>query len=323
MFKKVTTCKDAVQAMTNGESQQAKASKTATLMLLISLVMSGSNGIFASGVSLPSHEIVLFRAAMGAAILAVILLIAHKPLAALRYKREGLMLVLAGITMAANWLFLYEAYEFVGVSMSTILCYCAPIIVMALSPLLFRESFTAAKVIGFSIVVAGGVLVNSIALQGGAPIQGIVCGLSAACAFAAMIILNKKAEHIEGLEKTFIQVSVAAIVVIAYIVICKKPTFNVQASDALPLLALGINTAVGNFLYFKALGSLGAQSVAVLGYVEPLSSVFMSAVILGEALLPLQAAGAALIIAGALVCEIHGVPKLPKLSHLKHRRVRA
>ena len=60
------------------------------------------------------------------------------------------------------------------------------------------------------------------------------------------------------------------------------------------------------------MGSLSAQSVAVLGYEEPLSAVAMGALFLGETLLPVQMLGAACIVFGAVVSELHGLPRLGK-----------
>lgn len=286
------------------------AGAIATAMLVASLVMAGFNGILASAISLPSFEIVLLRASLGAAILGIMLAASRKPLQVLRYKKEGLFLVLAGAALAADWLFLFEAYEYAGVGMSTILCYCAPIIVMVLSPVLFREKLTPVKVAGFAVVVAGAMLVNGVALQGGASIHGILCGLASAACFAAMMILNKKVEHVGGVEKVFVEIAASAVVVCVYVVFAKGITldavFSVANLTALPVAALGVSTALGNYLYLKAMGSLSVQSVAVLGYIEPLSAVALSAVVLGEALLPLQLAGAAFIILGALASELQG-----------------
>lgn len=88
----------------------------------------------------------------------------RKPLQARTYKRDALMLAGAGVALGADWPFLFEAYNYAGVGVSTILCYCALIIVMALSPLLFGEIFTPTKIAGFVVVVAGAAFVNASAV---------------------------------------------------------------------------------------------------------------------------------------------------------------
>jgi hypothetical protein len=46
--------------------------------------------------------------------------------------------------MGTSWMFLYEAYAQVGVSIATLAYYCGPVIVMVLSPILFRKKMTSA-----------------------------------------------------------------------------------------------------------------------------------------------------------------------------------
>ena len=158
------------------------------------------------------------------------------------------------------------------------------------------------------VVFAGAFLVNSSALQGGASLYGITCGLASAVCLALMMMLSKKAVHVVGLEKVFIEIAAAAAVVAVYAVLVKGVEFDMLAGidvyQAIPIVLLGISTALGNFLYLKALDVLPAQSASVLGYAEPLSAVAFGAVFLGETLAPLQVLGAACIIGGALLSEL-------------------
>jgi len=81
--------------------------------------------------------------------------------------------------------------------------------------------------------------------------------------------------------------------------------FAISISSWSPVLWLGlINTGLGCFFYFSSIGKLPAQSVAVCGYIEPLSAVLLSAIVLKERMMPLQFLGAALIIGGALYGEL-------------------
>lgn len=97
--------------------------------------------------------------------------------------------------------FLYEAYAQIGVSIASLLYDCGPVIVMVLSPALFKEKLTKAKVAGFLAAICGTILVNAHAQGAGGSKWGFVCGgLS-----AAMVMLNKKAKSIAGLENATVQ----------------------------------------------------------------------------------------------------------------------
>ena len=78
--------------------------------------------------------------------------------------------------MGLSWMLLYEAYARIGVSISSLLYYCGPVIVMMLSPFLFKERPTALKVVGFIVVFVGIFFVNGNVLNGSADAFGILCG---------------------------------------------------------------------------------------------------------------------------------------------------
>jgi len=92
--------------------------------------------------------------------------------------------------MGASWMFLYEAYQQIGVSIASLAYYCGPVIVMVLSPFLFRERLTWPKVIGFLTVLCGLLLVNMQAFQQGKNGWGLFCGGMSAVMYAFMVIFN-------------------------------------------------------------------------------------------------------------------------------------
>ena len=69
-------------------------------------------------------------------------------------------------------------------------------------------------------------------------------------------------------------------------------------------LILGIvNTGLGCMLYFSSIGNLSFQTIAVCGYIEPLSAVLFSVVLLKEKMTPIQIIGAVIILFGIVICE--------------------
>jgi drug/metabolite transporter (DMT)-like permease len=116
-----------------------------------------------------------------------------------------------------------------------------------------------------------------------------------------MVVLNKKAGSITGLENSMWQL-IAAFVTVAVFVACKQGfAFPIPAGNWLPVLVLGLlNTGVGCYLYFSSIGGMQAQSVAILGYLEPLSALLFATLFLGESLGLVQLIGAALILGGAV-----------------------
>lgn len=281
---------------------------------LAALLLFGSNGIIAAAIALPSSDIVLLRTFLGALSLVTVLAITQRhKLQAPSRPREAAALLLSGAALGASWIFLFRAYQTIGVGISSLLYYCGPIIVMALSPLIFGEKLTGGKIAGFIAVACGAFLIAAQGLGGNMPIAGIVCGIASAFCYALMVIASKGAPHIEGLENSALQVSAAFLTALVLITLFTQgaPSFlspSIAAGiDWRAVAMLGVvNTGIGCLLYFSAVAKLPVQTVAVVGYLEPLSAVVFSAVLLGEAITPVRLMGAVLIIGGAIFCELAG-----------------
>ena len=272
---------------------------------IFGLLLFGSNGVVASFIALSSYEIVLLRTMIGSGLLLAIFFLGKGKLTFYRHKKQFACLAASGMAMGASWVFLYEAYARIGVSIASLLYYCGPVIVMALSPLLFKERLTAIKIVGFLSVLCGVFLVNGNAFQGNGDMLGVLCGLLSAVMYSLMVIFNKKADDITGLENAALQLFIS-FVTVAVFVGCKQGfRMDIPPASIPPILLLGlINTGIGCYFYFSSIGDLPVQTVAICGYLEPLSAVAFSVLLLKETMLPLQIAGAALILGGAVISEL-------------------
>ncbi len=272
---------------------------------IFALLLFGSNGIVASFIDLSSQNIVLLRTLIGSILLIAIFFISGGKLTFYKQKRQFLFLAVSGIAMGTSWMFLYEAYARIGVSIASLLYYCGPVIVMALSPLLFKERLTANKVLGFLAVLIGVILINGNAFDGKGDLFGIACGLLSAVMYAFMVICNKKAKDIVGLENSTLQLTIAFLTVAIFVGLKQGYAMQIAPTSIVPIFILGLlNTGIGCYFYFSSIGKLNVQTVAICGYLEPLSAVLFSVAFLKETMLPLQIIGAVLIIGGAMIGEL-------------------
>lgn len=269
---------------------------------ILALVLFGSNGVVASRIALSSYEIVLLCTGIGSALLMALFLLRGGKFHFWQHKREFAFLTASGIAMGVSWMFLYEAYQRIGVSLSSLLYYCGPVIVMALSPLLFREKLTAAKIVSFLVVAMGVVAVNG-GVEGGIQDHwGLFCGAMSALMYAAMVICSKKTVHITGMENSALQLLVSFLTAAVFMGLRQGLSLAVPAGNWPWILLLGLmNTGFGCYCYFSSIGSLPVQTVAICGYLEPLSAVVFSVVLLHETMMPLQALGAAAVVGGAIL----------------------
>lgn len=239
--------------------------------------------------------------------------------------RQLAAVVMSGISMGLSWLFLYEAYRRIGVGLSSITYYCGPVIVMMLSPLVFRSRLTGRQIICFAAAFAGILMVSLPGVTGDAKVDvfGLICGFASALLHALMVIFTMKAPDITGMVNSAIQLAVSFITIAlpAAVVwlICAAGhspgtlTAVFGSSLALPdglhqwfwVLFLGIvNTGVGCWLYFSEIAALPVTTVSLLGYLEPLSAVFFAVLLLGESMTVWEWAGAAMILGSAAISDI-------------------
>jgi len=278
--------------------------KTSYLKYIFALLLFGSNGIVASLIHLSSYEIVLLRTLIGSLLLIAIFFIAREKLTFYKCKTQSIFLAVSGIAMGTSWIFLYEAYDEVGVSLASLAYYCGPVIVMILSPILFEEKLTKRKVCSFLVVLVGIFLVNGTAFENGVSVWGLACGLLSAVCYSLMVMFNKKAKDITGLENSMLQLFVAFLTVAVFVGIKQGYRMQIDTQSIIPVLVLGLlNTGIGCYFYFSSIGKLPVQTVAICGYLEPLSAVVFSVIFLKETMLPIQIIGAVLIIGGAMLGE--------------------
>lgn len=270
------------------------------VMYIVSLLIFGSNGVFASHIDMTSAEIVCMRTLIGSLALILVLLVSRTKLDWAVMKRETFKLIAAGICLGVNWALLFEAYKLMSVSIATLTYYLAPIIVLLLSPLLLREKQSARAYIGMCAAVVGLVLAVGLG-DTSVTATGLIVGLGSAVFYAGLIIFNKKIDGVTGLPLTTIEMVIAACVMLPYVLLTGGHVgFPPDMEGTLYLIFLClVNTGLACWLYFSSMNRLPARAVALFGYVDPVSALIFSAVFLGDRMGVLQIVGAVLVFAGA------------------------
>lgn len=280
--------------------------KKAFFKYIFALLLFGSNGIVASNIHLSSYKIVFWRTLIGSLLLIGIFFVTRQKITFAKEKNDTLFIVFSDITMGTSWMFLYEAYNQIGVSLASLSYYCGPVIVMGLSPILFKEKLTAYKIAGFIAVLIGIFLVNGTVSGENLNAFGIFCGIMSAIMYSFMVILNKKSKKVQGLENATIQLLMSFLTVAAFVGLKTGYQVSISRTNLIWVIVLGLfNTGIGCYFYFSSIGKLPVQTVAISGYLEPLSAIILATLILGETMRPLQMIGAVLIIGGAVFGEYY------------------
>lgn len=279
------------------------------LGLIISMLIWGSIGIFVKYINFTSSQIALVRAIVGSIFLIIFSMISKESLSKEKIKSNLLVLICCGICLGFNWIFLFQAYHYTTVSTATICYYLAPIIVMFLSPFLLKEKLNSVKVCCIVAAMIGMLCIVGIdkSSMGENNMVGILYGLSAACFYTGVVILNKFLKGISGRDSAIVQLSVSAIFLLPYVIFTEKISLvGVSSQSIILLLVLGVvHTGIAYLLYFTVIQKIESQTVAIYSYVDPISAIFMSAIILNESMSLLQIIGGILIIGSTFISEVY------------------
>ena len=288
-------------------STAPSAAGRARLAMIVSASVFGTLGLFVRRIEVTSAELALYRAVLAAVFILLFFLI-RRERPRLREIRGALwLLLLSGAAMGFDWMLLFESYKYTTISLATLSYYVAPVIVTALCPLLFHERMTRAQAICFLMSTLGvALIIGSGGVQGGgSDLRGIVCAVGAAVFYAAVILLNKYIRGVTGLERTFVQLLAAVVVLAPYVGLTSGFHPEVlSATGWVNLLIVGfVHTGLTYCLYFAAIRTLPGQESSLLSYLDPIVSVLISVLLLGEPLAPIQIAGMVLFLGFAVANE--------------------
>lgn len=277
------------------------------LMLIASMAIFGTLGLFVRNIPISSGELALYRAVLAALLIAVFLLVTKQKIPFANIKKEVPLLLSSGVAMGINWILLFEAYKYTTVSVATLSYYFAPVIVTIVCPVFFKEKLTGKQIICFVMSTLGLVLITGIGdVSGGSDFIGILFGLGAAVFYATVILLNKFIKNVEGIHRTFLQFLSAIVILIPYVIITSGVTLgNLGGVGWMNLLIVGlVHTGMTYCMYFSSLKELPGQKAAILSYIDPLIAVLVSVTILGETMTWWQVIGGILILGFTLWNEM-------------------
>ena len=281
------------------QNNSRSAAKIAASMLIY-----GSVGVFRRYIALPSGMLACIRGFVGALFLLALGFIKRTKPASFKGKTLGL-LVLSGALMGFNWILLFEAYNKTTVQTATLCYYMQPTILILLSPLVFGERLTVKKLACALVALFGMVLVSGAESSGS--LIGIALGLGAAVLYAAVTVINKKLPGLEVYQKTSVQLLSAAVAILPYVLLCESAegvAINARLGIFTAIVCI-VHTGLAYALWFGGLDGVKGQTAALLGYIDPIFALILSALLLGEKLTVSGALGACLILGAAMVSELN------------------
>lgn len=162
-----------------------------TAMLIFSTI-----ALVVKNVEYSASVIVLARCVIGALFLMGFFVVTRRSPDWQAIKANGRWLLLSGIGLGLNWLFLFEAFKHTTVSVSILCYYLAPVIALLSAPIFLKENITRQQVLCILIALLGMFFVSGAYSGEIVGVTGIAFALLAALFYASVIVINRKIKNI-------------------------------------------------------------------------------------------------------------------------------
>lgn len=272
---------------------------------LIAVTIYGTIGFFLHFVNAQSEFVVFCRGLIGGLFIGLVMLISKQYPDLKSIKNNLLYIAISGIALGLNWLFLFAGYRY-SVAIASLLNYTAPIIVVIITAVFFRERLNKTQIMCIVFAFIGIACISGIfETSSTIDIHCIIYGLLAAVAFVFIVLCNRKIHDVKPLDKTITQLLFSAITVLPYVLINDSVPKQLDTVSIILLICLGvIHTGIAYIFYFNSIDTLQANKVAIFGYIEPVLTVLTGALVFHEKLSVFGIIGAILILTSALVNEL-------------------
>lgn len=205
----------------------------------------------------------------------------------------------------------FFALTYADASVVAVLLYAYPALVTVCGWLFFGEKATWLQGLAVAVTFVGCALVVGLgAGKAAAAWQGIALGLGAAVGYTVFNLMSHRwlpgRSQLTMMTYTF---GIAVILPTVGTILLQGPAallpvgWTVTTWGLLLAIVL-VPTFIAVVLYLEGIRGLGPSQAAVVSTLEPLFTILLAAVVLGERLTPLQLLGAALVLVGVLTAEI-------------------
>ena len=273
------------------------------LLIAVSAASFGAMAIFthyayASGANVVG--LLMVRFVIAAAALMVVMRV--RRIGVPPWSRVAGLAAMGGIGYAGQSFTFFSALNYAPASLVALLLYLYPMFVTVLAAIFLRERLTATAIIALVLCSVGaGLTVGGAGLSGGS-LPGIALGVASAVIYSIYITVGARVTRgLDPLACTTV-ICTAAAVVYTGMALVGAPAYlpGTFGGWAAAVAIAGLSTVVAILTFFAGLQKLGAAQASMLSTLEPVVTVLLAALLLGESIAPMQMTGGVLILAGVL-----------------------
>jgi len=210
------------------------------------------------------------------------------------------LVLMGGVGYVGQSLSYFTALTLASAGMVAILLYLYPALVVIFTVLFLKEPITKIKVLALILAMAGTIL--TIGPDGGGQSLGIILAITAAIIYSIYIIVGSKV-----IRKTDAFSSSTVIVVSAAVVSCGLVTVTggqwpATRAGWISIIAIAlISTVLGIVTFLAGLRRIGPANASMLSTLEPVVTVFLAAIALGETITFFSIVGGMMVLSAVIL----------------------
>lgn len=209
------------------------------------------------------------------------------------------LVAMGGIGYVGQSFSYFAALQYASAGLVAILLYLYPAIVVVLSALVLGRKIGAWRAWAVALALAGSALTVGGDLE--TQWQGVVLGIAAALIYSIYILAGENLMPRVGALAASTVVMLSAAAVYGLLAFGGGARLPETGGGWAAILAIALfSTLIAILGFFKGLEKLGAADASTLSTLEPLVTLALAAVVLGESVTAIQLAGGVLILAAVI-----------------------
>ena len=271
------------------------------LFIICSAIGFGAMAIFgkvAFGSGASTATVLFFRFLVAGSLMVLLMVSLRQPWP--RGRDLAILIAMGGLGYAGQAFCFFSALHHATAGLTGLLLYLYPALVIIGSAALGRRKLTPGKLL-LALLALFGILLTVIGGLAGTP-AGIAFGLGAAVVYTVYILVGEGVTGRTGAVSAGCVIMLSAAAVFGTAMVLEGPCFPTERAGWLAIAAIAVvSTLMPIVFFFAGMRRVGANDASTLSTLEPVVTLLLAYLFLGETLGLIQGIGAALVIAAVVI----------------------
>ncbi|MGJ8645653.1 MAG: DMT family transporter [Marinomonas colpomeniae] len=263
------------------------ATNIGTIELVIAMMLSGTIGYFVISSEQSLWNVVFFRCVIGAVVLGGYAYFSGLIRREFFKRSMLLMIILGGITLVANWIFLFASFNYIPFSIATVAYHMQPLFLVLVGAIITREKPSGSLLVWLALAFVGLFLIveldvneiaaifsgDSSASSEPSALIGLLLALGAAMLYTVTTLVTKKVSQVPSTFVALVQVIAGIFILLPFVDLTNLPT---QTNQWIDLLVLGaVMTGFMYIIMYDSFQKLPTSLIALLSFIYPVTALFV------------------------------------------------